>query len=71
MEKEKMMFRFISKHAGKRLQERMTYRWYTMDDIHKDIIQSNEWYKRKEAIKVVGKLWTYVISHAGNLITVI
>lgn len=71
LEKEKRMFKFISKHAEKRLQERMLYRWYSMDDIHRDIIQSKRWYKRKEATKIVGKLWTYIISNAGNLITVI
>ena len=71
IEKENRMFKFVSKHASKRLNERMLFRWYTMEDIHKDIIESNEWYKRKEWTKVIWKLWTYVISHAGNLITVI
>ena len=71
IEKEKKMFKFVSKHASKRLKERMLYRWYTIDDIHKDIVQSNEWYKRKEWTKIIGKLWTYIVSQAGNLITVI
>lgn len=71
LEKEQRMFKFISKHAEKRLQERMLYWWYTMEDIHNDILNSNIRYKRKEATKIIGKLWTYVISHAGNLITVI
>lgn len=71
MEKEKRMFKFISKHAHNRLKERMLFRWYTMEDIHKDIVESNERYKRKSGTKIIWKLWTYVISHAGNLITVI
>lgn len=71
MEKENRMFKFVSKHASKRLKERMLFRWYNMEDIHKDIVESNERYKRKYVTKVIWKLWTYVISHAGNLITVI
>ena len=71
IEKEQHMFKFVSKHASKRLKERMLYWWYTMEDIHRDIIQSNERYKRKEWTRIVWKLWTYIISQAGNLITVI
>lgn len=72
-EKEKFIFQYISKHAQKRLDERFLFRWYSLDDVKKDIMECNKWEKHKYwCTKVVGKLWTYIISNGAKvLVTVI
>ena len=68
---QEFFFDKITKHAKQRLDERFFYWWVDIEQIREDIKKPIKWKKKGGVYEITGKYWTYVISFAKTLITVI